>query len=525
MEKIYQIDFEPIGLRGVCNANQSLLEVALNFGVEIANLCGGKGTCYGCKVQILSGDVSRPSPNEQEVFSEQELKDGWRFACQVYPKSDCKVRVPAESLTVPQRIQIESIQVNVIPEPYVRAYNLKLSPPTLSDTRDDAQRLLETLSRSQVEHPDKIGELRLSFCQSIDIDVLRHRPPLLRSLNWQARVFVREDEVIAIGSWADKHLGLAVDLGTSKIAGYLLDLDSGKTLAALGIPNPQISCGEDVITRMAYVKESPSNAKRMQKLTVNALNQLAADLCAKIEAKPEQIVDVAIAGNTAMHHLLLGLPVEQLGLSPYVPAVSSALNIKARDAGLNIASGAYLYMMPNIAGFVGGDHVAMLLATDAWRAEDLTIALDIGTNTEVSLIRDGEVTSVSCASGPAFEGAHIKDGMRAANGAIERLRFVGNRIEYRTIGGNPPVGLCGSGILDAISQLYSSGIIDFRGRLGDHPRARLRDGTREFALISEDERNGGKAITITQNDVREIQLAKGAIRAGIQVLLDKKGYS
>jgi len=536
MEEIYQIDFEPsplikgvrglLGLRGNGSSNQSLLEIAISSGIEIANLCAGKGTCHNCKVQILSGEVSKPTANEREVFSDRELKDGWRLACQVYLKSDCKVKVPAESLTAPQRIQIESLQVNVIPEPSVLAYNLKLSPPTLSDIYDDAQRLLKTLNLIQ----GRPG------CRIIDIDVLRNLSTLLRSLDWQARVFVRNDEVIAVGSWADKPLGLAIDVGTTKIAGYLLDLSSGKTLAAKGIMNPQISYGEDIISRMTFVGNSLSNAKKIQELTVDSLNQFAADLCAEIEATPAQIVDVAIAGNTAMHHLLLGLPVEQLGLSPYIPAVSNSLNIKAREVGLNIAPGAYLYMMPNIAAFVGGDHVAMLLATDAWRAEDLTIALDIGTNTEVSLICNGEITSASCASGPAFEGAHIKDGMRAANGAIERLRFVDNRVEYQTIGGHPPIGLCGSGILDAISQLYLAGILDFRGRMGNHPGVRVKDGIREFVLISEEERKveggrrkaeGGrdKAITITQHDVREIQLAKGAIRAGIQVLLDKKGYS
>jgi uncharacterized 2Fe-2S/4Fe-4S cluster protein (DUF4445 family) len=276
---------------------------------------------------------------------------------------------------------------------------------------------------------------------------------------------------------------------------------------------------------MTFARNSISNAKKLQKLTVKLLNQFIADFCAEIKATPEQIVDVAIAGNTVMHHLFLGLPVEQLGLSPYVPAVRRSLDIKARDTGLNIASGAYLYMMPNIAGFVGGDHIAMLLATDAWQARVPTIAIDIGTNTEVSLICNGEITSASCASGPAFEGAHIKDGMRAANGAIEKLRLIDNKIEYQTIGGYPPVGLCGSGILDAISQLYLAGVLDFRGKMGNHLRVRVKDGIREFVLISEAERSGKKAITITQHDVREIQLAKGAIRAGIQVLLDNRGYS
>jgi len=568
MEALYHIDFEPMGLKVNSNVNQSLLEIAISAGIEIANLCGGKGTCRNCKVQILDGKVSEPIANEQALFRDQELKNGWRLACQTYPKSDCKVRVPAESLTVSQRLQIESLQVNVAPEPSVIAHDLKLSPPTLgkhgfrqsgrckSDVSDDAQRLIKGLKQIRIsasrhkfsnhdgkadtQHATRITHAKimpnstsrhlkengqLTTHPSIDIEVLRQLSPLLRSLNWQIRAFVHEDEVIAIGNRSDKYLGLAVDLGTTKIAGYLLDLGSGKTLAAKGMMNPQISHGEDIISRMTFVKSSPSNAKKIQELTINLLNQFAADLCTEIEATPKQIVDVAIAGNTVMHHLFLGLPVEQLGVSPYVPAVCQSLNIKVRDVGLDIADGAYLHMLPNIAGFVGGDHIAMLLATDVWQSNDLTIAIDIGTNTEVSLICDGEITSVSCASGPAFEGAHIKDGMRAANGAIERLRLVNNSIEYQTIGGQPPVGLCGSGILDAVSQLYLVGVLDFRGKMGNHPRVRVKDGIREFVLINEAEQNGKKAITITQNDIREIQLAKGAIRAGIQILLDKTGYS
>jgi len=220
------------------------------------------------------------------------------------------------------------------------------------------------------------------------------------------------------------------------------------------------------------------------------------------------------------------LPVEQLGLSPYVPAVKDALDIKARDVGLRIAPGAYVHLLPNIAGFVGADHVAMLLATEAWQAEGVVLALDIGTNTEVCLVSDGEMTSVSCASGPAFEGAHIKYGMRAADGAIEHLRLVDERVEYQTIGGAPPVGICGSGILDAMAQLYLAEVLGANGRMGaDHPRVRTDQGQREFVLVSEEERDGDSAITITQHDVRELQSAKGAIRAGIRVLLEAKGHS
>ena len=289
--------------------------------------------------------------------------------------------------------------------------------------------------------------------------------------------------------------------------------------------NPQIAYGEDVIARIVRTRESLADAKRMQGLAVEALNQLAAELCAEVNATPQEIVEAVVVGNTAMHHLLLRLPVQQLALAPYVPAVSDALDIKARDVGLHIAAGAYVHLLPNIAGFVGSDHVAMLLATEAWKAKGVVMALDIGTNTEIALVSEGEIASVSCASGPAFEGAHIKHGMRAAAGAIEHLRLVDDRLQYNTIAGTPPVGFCGSGILDTLAQLYLNGVLDKNGRMGEHARVRTYEGQREFILISEEERDGAPAITITQHDVRQLQLAKGAIRTGIQALLQAKEHS
>jgi uncharacterized 2Fe-2S/4Fe-4S cluster protein (DUF4445 family) len=319
-------------------------------------------------------------------------------------------------------------------------------------------------------------------------------------------------------------LGLAVDLGTTKIAGYLVDLSNGRTLAAKGVMNPQISYGEDIISRINGVVKSPEDGVQIQKAAVEAINELAIDLCAQVSAKPEEIVEAVVVGNTAMHHLFLGLPVRQLALSPFVPAVSQALDVKAHEVGLHIAPGAYIHLLPNIAGFVGADHVAVLLATEAFTAKGPIVALDIGTNTEVSLVNKGQVTATSCASGPAFEGGHIKDGMRAVTGAIERLRIAGNSIQYQTIDQAPPVGICGSGILDAISQLYLAKVIDEGGRIvKSHPRVRTDKGQREFVLVSREKRGGQPAITLTQHDVRELQLAKAAIRTGIQALLEANG--
>jgi uncharacterized 2Fe-2S/4Fe-4S cluster protein (DUF4445 family) len=513
--KFYHVDFEPVGRRGKCRHDESLLDCARRLGVGIISLCGGLGKFHCCKVQILKGSLSEPTSNELESFSPQELKDGYRLACQTYVTSDCKVRIPLESLTTPQRIQVEGLEVSVNRKPSISPYHIQVSSSSLSDLRADEERIIETLNHQYKLH-----------CRSIDIDVLRNISPLLRSWNWEAQVSLRGNEVIAISPWPTHQLGLAIDLGTTKIAGYLLDLSSGQTLAAEGIMNPQISYGEDIVSRITYAIDSSAKAVKLQEVVVEALNQLVNNLCSRVHAKLEEIVEAVIVGNTAMHHLLLRLPVHQLAFSPFVPAVRRALDVKARDIGLCIAPGAYVHLLPNIAGFVGADHVAMLLATEGiWKDGGLVIAIDIGTNTEVSLIDNGEISSVSCASGPAFEGAHIKDGMRAANGAIERLQLINDQVKYETIGGVPPVGLCGSGILDAIAQLYLAGVINRDGRIGNHARVRIHEGQPEFVLVSEEERSGSAAITITQKDVREIQLAQGAIRSGINVLLQERSYS
>jgi len=511
------IDFEPIGRRGECPPDQSLLDCARQLGVDLVNFCGGAGTCGCCKVQVIEGDVSEPTATEQEFLAPEELAARYRLACRAIPLGDCRVRVPPESLTAPQRTQVEGLQVAVEPDPPVRAYSVQVPPPSPEggDLRADVERLAEALAQQH----------QVDGC-IVDIEALRNISPQLRDEGWRVSVAVRGKEIVDVRPLSHRILGLAVDLGTTKIAGYLMDLESGRTLASQGVMNPQITYGEDLVARMAFAKRTPSNAARLQELVTEAINQLALELCAEADTESSQIVEAVLVANTAMHHLLLRLPVAQLARAPYVPAVKSALDLKARDVGLRIAPGGYLHLLPNIASYVGADHVAMLLAIEIAQAEGIVLALDIGTNTEICLANNGKLTSLSCASGPAFEGAHIKHGMRAANGAIERLRLVGDRIEYQTIGGAPPVGLCGSGILDCLAQLYQARVVDDKGRMGEHPRARDNGGDREFVLVSEDEREAGQpAITFTQKDVRELQLAKGAMLAGIQVLLEVNGLS
>jgi len=509
----HKIDFQPVGRRGEGTSESTLLDAARRMGVGLSGICGGHGKCQSCKVRILEGKVSDLTPSEEETFNAEQLLEGWRLACQAYPAADCKVHVPAESMTAPQRTQVEGLKIEVPPEPLVQAYRAKLQESTLSNVRADDESLIQTLNR---EHG-------LS-CTKTDIEVLRGFSPLVRSRDWECQASVRGDEIIGVAPWPSPVLGFAADLGTTKIAGYLVDLKDGRTLASKGVMNPQISYGEDVISRIQGTLSSPAAGADMQRVAVEALNQLASDLCQEVGAAVTDIVDSVIVSNTAMHHLLLGLPVKQLVLAPFVPAASKALDFKARDMGLRVASGTYVHFLPNIAGFVGGDHVAMLLATMQTKPSGLVIALDIGTNTEVSLIDGENISSVSCASGPAFEGYHIRHGMRAARGAIEKVLIENNTIQIQTIDDAPPAGICGSGVLDAMAQLHLAGVVDGSGRMLDgHPRVRSGSEYREFVLVEEGEFGAPTTVVLTQHDVRELQLAKAAIRTGIQVLLATNG--
>jgi len=506
---LYTVEFEPVGRRGECPEGISLLECARRLDVDIVSLCGGLSTCKRCKVQVVAGTVSAPTAEDVSAFSEAELKKNYRLACTTYPTSNVKILVPPESLSAPQRTQVEGLELQVQPEPPVRGLPIRLVPPTLDTPESDDQNLLTAL---EAQH--------LVSVSRIDIAVQREMPGVLRSSDWSACAALRGNEIVALGEPATRWLGLAADIGTTKIAVYLMDMESGETLASKGLMNPQISYGEDVVSRIYMAGRSTENAEKLQALLVDALNETSASLCSEIGDDPKSIAEAVIVGNTAIHHLFLRLPVHQLGVSPYVPAIRSAVDVKARDLGLQVAPGAYVHLLPNIAGYVGADHVAMLLATEMDGDEGVRLALDIGTNTEICLNCRGRMKSVSCASGPAFEGAHIRFGMRAAPGAIEHVRLLSDRLEIQTIGGGVPVGICGSGLLDAVAQMLGNNVIDPTGKMHPHPLVRSLDGTREFVLS---EQPDGKAVTVSQKDVRELQLAKAAIRVGIEALLDDAG--
>jgi uncharacterized 2Fe-2S/4Fe-4S cluster protein (DUF4445 family) len=500
----YKIWFEPLGLRIACPEGSTIFEAARDAGISLTSICGGRGMCGQCRVQLSDGSASPISEREKACLNEQEIDASFRLACETQPLSDLRVYLPQTSLAIKQRLQLLGIDVPSALDPVLSEYELDVRGSILEEPFAVWENLCQHLA-------ERCGLPSLRA----DLASLQCLPLILRSSGPTIGITVRGDEVIDIHPAGQRLLGVAIDLGTTKIVAYLVDLNTGESLAARGVTNSQVAYGEDVMSRITYALEGGGNELRSS--VTGALNQLIGELT----ENSEQVLELTLVGNTAMHHLLLGLPVLQLGQAPYVPAVRSSLDVKARGLGLRVAPGAYVHLLPNIAGFVGSDHVAMLMAAGLHETDKTVLGIDIGTNTEVSLVRKGIISTLSCASGPAFEGAHIRHGMKAASGAIESVSINHDRIELGVIDDVPPVGICGSGILDAIAQLRQHRVIDRRGRLQGHPLVRQGDNGREFILADVDgtEQN----ISITGGDIAEIQLAKAAIRTGINTLLDEGG--
>ena len=510
-EEAFRIDLQPVGRRADVTAGTTLLAAARSVGVELQSVCGGAGTCGSCRVRLAHGVLSPPTAAEKDELTREEMADGYRLACQAVALSDARLDIPAESLTAPQRVQVEGEDLKVALQPVVFPVDVDIAPPSANDVRSDVTRLRAAVpsSNGEVEFP---------------LPVLVSLPEKLRSQEWSARLAVRRvnhtSQVVGVLPPRSRMLGLAVDIGTTKIAAYLIDLEEGETIGRMGTVNPQIAYGEDVISRISFANDHVEGLSLLQNKVVQAINELAAELCAGAVASPQHIVDAVVVGNTVMHHLFAGLPVRQLGTAPFVPVISEKLEIPATQVGISLSAGAMIYLPPNIAGYLGADHVAMLLGSGIDQSRRTVLAIDIGTNTEISLVYRGRVLSCTCASGPAFEGAHIKHGMRAAQGAIERVRIIDSKVCTHTIGGVPPVGICGSGILDAVAEMLAANVLDKRGNFCTDNLFIPRSASRSAFVVAPAAITGqGSDIVITRHDVIEIQLAKAAIRAGIEVLL------
>ena len=510
----FKVDFEPLGKRVEVKAGLTVLDAARQAGLPLTSDCGGYGSCGQCLVIVRDQQHVGPVTLTEEQLTGKQLAAGYRMACQVEVLGDVKVDVPHSSLISGQRLQVESSVNEYISGSFedlvVQAYQVSVAEASLHDSRGDLERVTDVMA-AEYDRPGL----------SASLVAVRSLPDLLRKHGWQVTVVVRGDVIIGFLAPGLKPVGLAVDLGTTKVAAFLVDLTSGETLAAEGRPNPQIGYGEDVISRLVYAKNKPEGAQTLSQAVYSTLAELAG-------VSRDQIAEACIVGNMAMMHLLLELPVSQLAVAPYVSAASHPMEIRAVELGLDFLGDARVYTPPCVAGFVGSDLVAMTLASGIGQDDRTVLGIDIGTNTEIVLSQKGtqKLVSLSCASGPAFEGAHIRAGMRAAAGAIEQVHLDGGDPVVKTIDDLPAVGICGSGIIDAVAELYRTGVINSKGRFqGDTPGVRRGTEGWEYLLVPASASGSGEDITVTQHDVDEIQLAKGAIMAGIHVLLEITGLS
>jgi len=500
LPKYCKIIFQPSGRRGTFPYKTNLLTAALELGDPIESLCGGKGSCGKCMVFINKGieNISELTDIEKQILTEQEISQHYRLACMTKAIGDVEVTVPEESRRKEQVILTEGRKTDFTIEPTVKKYFLTIPLPSLEDLLADQERLAKTLAQTH-----GLKDL------TIDYPVVKRLPKLLRENKGKIAVTVWNDkEIIDIESDnASKSYGLAIDIGTTTVVIYLLELDTGNLIGIESMTNPQVAFGEDVISRISYVMNNLDGLQRLGDIILTGINSLIEQLTKKHKIDYNQIAEVTIVGNSVMHHLFLKITPEFIGRSPFVPVTHNSMTLKARDVGI-------------------ADNVGVLIATEIFKSPKVSLVIDIGTNGEIVLGNNEKLFSVSTAAGPALEGAHIKFGMRAAAGAIERVKIDETfEPKYKTIGDEKPRGICGSGIIDIIAELFRVGIIEKNGRFADidTPRLLRTNKVNEYVLEWASEAAINSDIVITQKDVREVQLAKGAMYAGAIILMNKFG--
>ncbi len=525
------IVFQPYGRRGAFRKDINLLEAAKKLGVDISSLCGGRGLCGKCKVKILKGYEYLNPLKESEIrfLTEEEIREEYRLACLTSVTTSCEaiIYVPERSRVGRQRLQVEGFEVPVKPNPLVKKYFVELPPPTLKDPRSDDRRLLDSLR-------EKYG------VENIDLhyELLSDLPIILRGAKWRVTATIWRNTIIAVepGDTTSRCFGFACDIGSTKLAGFLMDLNTGKVVSVAARINPQIQYGEDIVSRVTHVLlKGWGGLNDLQNAVVKGINEIVDECCQKANVKPEEIYEAVFVGNTAMMMFLLKIWPQYVAYSPYPPPRSASIDLPSRVVGIKTHSRANLHYLPTIGGFVGADNVSNMVVTKLPDSNDVGMCIDIGTNTEIGIgNREIGVWYDSCASGPAFEGMTVKHGMRATSGSIERISIDIESLEpiYKTIDDEPPIGICGSGLIDALAEMLKSGIIDMSGRFNSECskiNKRIREGLDgwEYVVAYREETKGklDTDIVITQRDIRELQKAKAAIHTGASLIMKRLGIT
>ena len=516
MSRQLRVTFEPHGRAVFVLEGTRLLEAAGRAGMTVETPCGGAATCGKCRVRITAGAYP-PAAQEVEFFSTSELADGWRLACQTAIRDDTVVSIPASSRLADCHQILAEAQEQTADDvlPTVRKQYVQLPAPSLEDDAPDLIRLQEATGPVEA-----------------DLETLRRLSGRMREYNWSGTAVLSDHRLMDFepGDTTAQCYGAAFDIGTTTLVGSLLDLNTGDEAAIASAINPQTSLGDDVLSRILYHQSSPDGAVELRRSIISAVDELISQLCTQASVSREQIYELVFTGNTTMEHLLCGLDVTQLGQVPFTPTYGRGLVVPASQLGLSVHRQAGAYIFPLIGGFVGGDTVSCIVASKLSQTAGPTLMVDIGTNGEIVLAHDGKLWAASTAAGPAFEGARISCGMRATRGAIEKV-VIGEDVEINVIGNTDPVGLCGSGLIDLAAGLLDAGIISPMGNLldGDDLPANLPTALRKRVQSGPDNQpefliaHGpqGQRITLTQRDIRELQLGTGAIRAGLNILLKR----
>jgi len=520
--KTYRVTFQPEGRSVFVLAGTKLVEAAGQAGIILNQPCGGEGTCGKCRVQVL-GDAPEPTPSDRRHLDAAALADGARLACQLAIRGDMVVSIPQETRFFEQMVLTEGSGCKYPFEPNVRKQFVSVPAATVEDQRSDLDRLKDSLGAGS---RGAVAELEL----------VRALPGILRSSDDGVTVVFEGGEIQAVepGDTTGKLWGISFDIGTTTLVGTLMSLTTGQSKAVAARTNPQVHFGDDVVTRVSYIQNHADGLDRLRKRLVACLNEMILEMCSSAQVDADSIYEVTAVGNTTMSHIFLGIDPRPIAQAPYVAVFREAMDVKARDVGLETNRNANVHVLPNIAGFVGSDTVAMVLASGMAREDDVRLGIDIGTNGEVVIGNRERLIACSCAAGPAFEGARIRYGMRATEGAISKV-VVNDSIDVSVIGGGRASGMCGSGLIDAVAQLLNAGVIDETGRIVDVAGAghslpdSLRKAMVEFeeqpavVLVDAAQSKTREPILLTQRDVREVQLAKGAIQAGVQVIAAEFG--
>jgi uncharacterized 2Fe-2S/4Fe-4S cluster protein (DUF4445 family) len=540
--------FMPSGKRGHFPEGTPLLQAARSLGVDIDSVCGGRALCGRCQVLVADGEFAKLgvsssaasltelSESEKRFAKRAPLAAGRRLSCSTRVLADVVIDVPASSQVHRQVVRKEADTRAIELNPVVRLHYVQVKEPDMHDPSGDLRRLFEALER----------EWRLTGL-ACDLSVLQILQSALRAGSWGVTVAVHAEKQI-IGVWPGLHetvFGLAVDIGSTTIAAHLCDLTSGEVVASAGTMNPQIRFGEDLMSRVSYSMMNPGGAVLMTAAVREALNGLATDVARAAGVTPEDILEATLVGNPIMHHLLLGIDPVELGGAPFALATDTSLTLRANVIDLSFHRNARVYVLPCIAGHVGADAAGMVLSERPDLGSEMTLLVDVGTNAEIVLGNKDRLVACSSPTGPAFEGAQISCGQRAAPGAIERVRIDRETLEprFKVIGSDlwsdhPEfeksvasvgiTGVCGSGIIEVIAEMYLAGIINQDGVLDGRLAARssrIVENGRTFAYLLHRGVAGTNTVEmkITQNDVRAIQLAKAALYAGIALLMDRLG--